>query len=121
METIDEIEIVVKTKATTCGEEDSFVLKFDKKTTTMHDVRVEIFNCCHAQDADPATFTEDLMAKTPMNIVVIGKGKVGTTIPKKEEGNSVVDLETWAEEFNVPLDGDWYLLLPMIVDYGGGM
>ena len=114
----DEISIVVKTKATTRGEEEQFVLKF-QKTDTMNDVRVAIFNYCHGKDANPSTFTQDLMANTSMN-VVIGKKKVGTTTPKKEAGDSVVDLEAWAKEFNVPLDGDWYLLLPMTVDLGGG-
>ena len=61
--------LVVRTKATTRNEEDELELKIPVYENLAY-VRKEIFDVCHGQDADPITFTEDLMATTPMNIIV---------------------------------------------------
>jgi hypothetical protein len=108
--------LVVKTKATTRNEEDELELKIPVYENLAY-VRKEIYDVCHGQDADPITFTEDLMATTPMNIIV-DKKKVGTTTTK----HNGLGLDIWAMQFKVPLfePNRWYLQLPMTVDYGGG-
>ena len=106
--------IIVKTKATTRNEEEQTEIKIGMNDT-MATLRRQVWLYCHVMDVVQHDFSEDIMATTNMNVVLGGK-KVGTT----KSGDNHLMIGVFMAKYNLEFDSDWYLQLPMTVDFGGG-
>ena len=106
-------QIIVKTKATARGEEEPIQLKMTL-CSTMSQLRHEVWAYCHEMDAN-GDFNEDIMGTCKMNVVFDDR-KIGTI----RTCDNDLTIKQFMEKYKLETFGDWFLQLPMNVDFGGG-